>query len=105
MGQLTFTASNGWSAVGGQTCGVYYREQDPCGSSSGSGVAVALGLAARAVEVEVDNGEHHLPAMRGNLVSIKTTSGLVPRDNVIVTRFRGPVGPMTRTVQDAAIML
>lgn len=47
------TASNGWSAVGGQTCGVYYREQDPCGSSSGSGVAVALGLAAGAVEVEV----------------------------------------------------
>lgn len=45
------------------------------------------------------------PAMRGNLVSIKTTSGLVPRDNVIVTRFRGPVGPMTRTVRDAAIML
>ncbi|KAK4651301.1 hypothetical protein QC762_605010 [Podospora pseudocomata] len=89
---------------GGQTCGVYYREQDPCGSSSGSGVAVALGLAAGAVEVET-MGSITCPAMRDNLVSIKTTSGLVPRDNVIVTRFRGPVGPMTRTVRDAAIML
>ncbi|KAK4205708.1 amidase signature domain-containing protein [Triangularia verruculosa] len=98
------TASNGWSAVGGQTYGVYYHEQDPCGSSSGSGVAMALGLAAAAVGVETV-GSITCPAMRSNLVSIKTTSGLVPRDNVIVTKLRGSVGPMTRTVQDAAIML
>ncbi|KAK0660432.1 amidase signature domain-containing protein [Cercophora samala] len=98
------TAGNGWSAVGGQTEGVYYRGQDPCGSSSGSGVAVALGLGAGAVGVETV-GSITCPAMRSNLVSIKTTSGLVARDGVIVTKLRGSVGPMTRTVGDAAVML
>lgn len=43
--------------------------------------------------------------MRSNLVSIKTTAGLVARDNVVVTKLRGSVGPITRTVKDAAIML
>lgn len=43
--------------------------------------------------------------MRSNLVSIKTTSGLVARDNVIVTKMRGSVGPITHSVKDSAIML
>lgn len=43
--------------------------------------------------------------MRSNVVSIKATSGLVPRDNVIVTKLRETVGPMARTVKDAALML
>ncbi|KAK0748488.1 amidase signature domain-containing protein [Apiosordaria backusii] len=98
------TASNGWSAVGGQTYGVYYYHQDPCGSSSGSAVAMALGLAAGAVGVETV-GSITCPAMRSNLVSIKTTAGLVPRDNIIVTKLRGSVGPITHTVKDAAILL
>lgn len=49
------TTSNGWSAVGGQTYGVYVHDQDPCGSSSGCAVSTALGLAAGAVGVEVWN--------------------------------------------------
>ena len=43
--------------------------------------------------------------MRSNLVSIKATSGLIPRDNVIVTRNRGTIGPIAATVKDAAILL
>lgn len=39
------------------------------------------------------------------MVSIKPTSGLVARDNVIVTKMRGTIGPITRTVKDAAMML
>jgi amidase len=46
-------ASNGWSAWGGQTYGVYHALQDPCGSSSGSAVSMALGLAAAAIGAEV----------------------------------------------------
>jgi amidase len=38
-------------------------------------------------------------------VSIKPTSGLVARDNVIVTLLRGTIGPIARTVRGAAIML
>jgi amidase len=43
--------------------------------------------------------------MRSNMVRIKPTSGLVARDNVIVTLLRGTIGPIARTVRDAAIML
>lgn len=46
-------ASNGWSSWGGQTYGVYYEKQDPCGSSSGSATSMALGLAAVTIGVEV----------------------------------------------------
>jgi len=63
-----------------------------------------LGLAAGAVGVETV-GSITCPAMRSNLVSIKTTAGLIARDNIIVTKLRGSVGPITKTVKDAAIML
>lgn len=45
------------------------------------------------------------PASRNNVVGIKTTSGLVARDNVIVTKMRGSIGPFAKTVRDAAIAL
>lgn len=46
-------STNGWSAYGGQTEGVYFPEEDPSGSSSGSGVSSALGLALAALGTEV----------------------------------------------------
>lgn len=46
-------SSNGWSAWGGQTYGVYTNAQDPCGSSSGSATSMALGLAVATIGVEV----------------------------------------------------
>ncbi|KAF4770329.1 hypothetical protein HAV15_011946 [Penicillium sp. str.  len=45
------------------------------------------------------------PASRNNVVGIKTTSGLVARDNVIVTKMRGSIGPFAKTIRDAAIAL
>ncbi|KAK4220380.1 amidase signature domain-containing protein [Rhypophila decipiens] len=98
------TASNGWSAVGGQTYGVYVPRQDPCGSSSGSAVSMALGLVTGTVGVETV-GSITCAAIRSNMVSIKTTAGLVARDNVVVTKLRGSVGPITRIVKGAAMML
>ena len=46
-------STNGWSAYGGQTFGVYYPQQDPSGSSSGSGVSSAIGLAFATLGSEV----------------------------------------------------
>lgn len=43
----------GWSAVGGQCLGIYYKDQHPRGSSSGSAVGTALGLCAAALGSEV----------------------------------------------------
>ncbi|MCJ1236709.1 hypothetical protein MMC14_004691 [Varicellaria rhodocarpa] len=95
----------GWSAYGGQTRGAYCEDQDPGGSSSGSGVAVSVGLAAAALGTE-NRGSIIIPAEWNNGVGIKPTLGLVSRHIVI---FGSPsqdvVGPMARTVQDAAHLL
>ncbi|EXJ94079.1 hypothetical protein A1O1_02472 [Capronia coronata CBS 617.96] len=97
-------SSNGWSATGGQTYGVYHVKQDPSGSSSGSAVATSLGLALAAVGNETD-GSIICPAGRSAVVGIKPTPGLTPRDLVILPKRIGTVGVMAQTVEDAAALL
>ncbi|KAJ5710924.1 hypothetical protein N7488_005080 [Penicillium malachiteum] len=98
------STSNGWSSWGGQNDGVYHPHQDPCGSSSGSAVSTTLGLAAASIGVETVCSIT-CPAMRSNSVSIKPTAGLVARDNIIITKLRGTVGSIARSVRDAATLL
>lgn len=97
--------SNGWSAYGGQTEGAYFPGQDPSGSSSGSGVASSLGLALGCLGSETD-GSILSPSDVNNLVGIKPTVGLTSRYLVIpISEHQDTVGPMTRTVKDAAHIL
>ncbi|KAK4086097.1 hypothetical protein Purlil1_9626 [Purpureocillium lilacinum] len=97
--------SNGWSSHGGQTLGAYYQNQDPEGSSSGSAVAVSVGLAAAAIGTET-LGSVLAPANRNGIVGIKTTLGLTSRDLIIpISEHMDTVGPMARTVEDAAQVL
>lgn len=97
--------SNGWSAYGGQTEGAYYPGQDPSGSSSGSGVASSLGLALGALGTETD-GSILSPSSQNNLVGIKPSVGLTSRYLVVpISEHQDTVGPMTRTVKDAAAIL
>ncbi|KAL6236671.1 hypothetical protein BDW75DRAFT_229321 [Aspergillus navahoensis] len=87
-------SSHGWNALGGQTYAAYYEEQDPSGSSSGSAVSADLGLAII------------LPAEKSNIVGIKPTVGLKSRFMVIpVSERLDTIGPMARTVRDAALVL
>lgn len=98
-------SSNGWSAVGGQVIGPYFPDQDPSGSSSGSGVSAALGLALAALGSETD-GSIISPAEAANVVGIKPTVGLTSRDLVIpISPHQDTVGPIARTVKDAAYLL
>ena len=98
-------STNGWSAYGGQTFGVYYPEQDPSGSSSGSGVSSAIGLALAALGSET-SGSILSPSEVSNLVGIKPTVGLTSRSLVIpISEHQDTVGPMARTVKDAAYVL
>ena len=77
----------------------------PSGSSSGSGAAVAASLAAAALGTET-NGSVLCPAAANGLVGIKPTVGLVSRFGVIpISATQDTVGPMTRTVRDAAMLL
>ena len=99
------SSSHGWSAYGGQVFGAYYPEQDPSGSSSGSAVAASIGLALGALATET-SGSIVLPAEKGNIVGIKPTLGLTSRDMVIPISLRqDSVGPVAKTVKDAAYML
>jgi amidase len=101
----SLNTSNGWSAYGGQTQGAYFPGQDPSGSSSGSGVASSLGLAFASLGTETD-GSIVSPSQANNIVGIKPTVGLTSRYLVVpISEHQDTVGPMARTVKDAAYIL
>ncbi|KAL4940030.1 hypothetical protein BDV06DRAFT_27027 [Aspergillus oleicola] len=101
----SMNSTHGWNAVGGQTYAAYYEQQDPSGSSSGSAVAADLGLAFAALGTET-SGSIILPAEKSNIVGIKPTVGLTSRFMVIpVSERADTIGPLARTVRDAAIVL
>ncbi|TFK52905.1 amidase signature enzyme [Heliocybe sulcata] len=96
---------SGFSGRGGQCTSPYYPLVDPSGSSSGSGIAAAIGLAAGTLGTETD-GSITSPSSRNNLVGIKPTVGLTSRAGVIpISSHQDSIGPMTRSVTDAAILL
>jgi aspartyl-tRNA(Asn)/glutamyl-tRNA(Gln) amidotransferase subunit A len=75
------------------------------GSSSGSGVAVAAGLAAGALGSDT-GGSIRVPAACCGIVGLKPTYGRVSRAGVMPLSWTmDHLGPMTRTVRDAAVML
>lgn len=77
----------------------------PGGSSSGAAASVVLGLAAAAVGSDT-GGSVRVPAAWNGLVGLKTGHGRLPLDGTVplCPRF-DTVGPLTRTVEDAALML
>lgn len=98
-------STSGWSARGGQVRNPYALDRSPCGSSSGSAVAVAANLTSVAVGTETD-GSILCPSSANSVVGIKPTLGLVSRSGVIpVAHSQDVVGPICRTVTDAAILL
>jgi aspartyl-tRNA(Asn)/glutamyl-tRNA(Gln) amidotransferase subunit A len=75
------------------------------GSSSGSGAAVAAGLAAGALGTDT-GGSIRLPAAACGVVGLKPTYGRVSRAGVMPLSWSyDHVGPLARTVRDAALML
>ncbi|MFG2459668.1 amidase [Streptomyces sp. NPDC048523] len=75
------------------------------GSSGGSAVAVAAGGATFAMGTDT-GGSIRVPAALNGVVGLKPTYGLVPRTGVTSLSWSlDHVGPLTRTVQDAALVL
>ncbi len=75
------------------------------GSSSGSAVAVAAGLCLAALGTDT-GGSIRMPAGWCGIVGHKPTYGLVSRHGVDALSWSlDHVGPMTRSVQDAALLL
>jgi len=83
----------------------YNRDHWPGVSSSGSGVAVAAGLAFGALGTDT-GGSIRFPSASCGLVGIKPTYGRVSRYGAFaLAESLDHIGPMCRTVEDAARML
>lgn len=80
-------------------------DHHPGGSSSGSGSAVAAGLVPLSLGTDTGGSVRH-PAAACGIVGLKPTYDLVSRQGVYPLAFSlDHVGPMTRSVADAALLL
>jgi Asp-tRNA(Asn)/Glu-tRNA(Gln) amidotransferase A subunit family amidase len=94
------------STVAGQTFNPYADDRAPGGSSGGSATAVNASFAVLGIGTET-GGSIQNPSAAQALVGMKPTFGLVPLSGVVPidATFRDVVGPITRSVTDAAIVL
>ncbi len=77
----------------------------PGGSSSGSAASVAFGLAPASIGSDT-GGSVRVPAAWNDLVGLKTTHGRLSLDGVVpLCRSFDTVGPLTRTVEDAGMLM
>ena len=95
----------GLSSFGGQTRNPYDTTRIAGGSSSGTAAALAANLGV--IGTGADGwGSIQEPAALTSLVGILPTNGLVSEDgSYLHFMTRGAIGPMARTVADAAAML
>lgn len=91
-----------FSSVSGDTKNPYALDRDPGGSSAGTGAAVAANLGAVGIGTDC-GGSIRLPASFCSLVGVRSTPGVVPRTgSSYLVLFQDTIGPMARTVADAA---
>lgn len=77
----------------------------PGGSSSGAAASLAFGLAPLAIGSDT-GGSVRLPAAWNGLVGLKTTAGRLPLTGVVpLCESLDTVGPLCRSVEDAALAL
>jgi len=89
----------------GATRNPWDLDRIPSGSSGGSGAAIAAGLATAATGSDT-GGSIRMPASVCGVVGLKPTYGRVSKAGVLPLSYRfDHTGPLTRTVEDAALML
>ncbi|HET7889506.1 MAG TPA: amidase [Bradyrhizobium sp.] len=93
--------SSGLSSFHPLTRNPWDLKQNPGGSSAGAGAAGAAGYGPLHLGTDI-GGSVRLPACWCGLVGLKPSLGRVPIDPPYVGRV---AGPMTRTVDDAALMM
>ena len=96
---------NSLSSLGGQVLNPYDLTRTPGGSSGGTGAAIASNFAV--LGTGSDTGQSvRSPASACSLVGVRSTRGLISRHGVMPNSItQDAIGPITRTVEDAARML
>jgi Asp-tRNA(Asn)/Glu-tRNA(Gln) amidotransferase A subunit family amidase len=90
---------------GGQTMNPWLLEEGSSGSSAGPGAATAAGLVAFSIGSET-GGSIIGPSMRCGLTGLRPTFGRVPRTGAMTLCWSlDKLGPMTRNVEDAMLVL
>jgi Asp-tRNA(Asn)/Glu-tRNA(Gln) amidotransferase A subunit family amidase len=90
---------------GGQTMNPWLLEEASSGSSAGPAAATAAGLVAFAVGSET-GGSIVSPSMRCGIVGLRPTYGRVARTGAMTLCWSlDKLGPMTRNVEDAILIL
>jgi Asp-tRNA(Asn)/Glu-tRNA(Gln) amidotransferase A subunit family amidase len=90
---------------GGQTMNPWLLEEGASGSSAGPGAATAAGLVAFSIGSET-GGSIVSPSMRCGVTGLRPTFGRVPRAGAMTLCWSlDKLGPMTRSVEDAALVL
>ncbi len=90
---------------GGQTMNPWLLEEGASGSSAGPGAATAAGLVAFAIGSET-GGSIVSPSMRCGITGLRPTYGRVARTGAMTLCWSlDKLGPMTRTVEDAMLVL
>src|SRR5690606_34794100 len=89
----------------GQQLNPYNFKRNTGGSSSGSAAAVAANLTAVAVGTDTYTSVR-APAGFTGIVGLRPTTGLISRNGIAPRKWNvDTAGPMTRTVEDAALLL
>jgi Asp-tRNA(Asn)/Glu-tRNA(Gln) amidotransferase A subunit family amidase len=90
---------------GGQTMNPWLLEEGASGSSAGPGAATAAGLVGFAIGSET-GGSIVSPSMRCGITGLRPTYGRVPRTGAMTLCWSlDKLGPMTRRVEDAMLVL
>ena len=101
----TVTYEFAYVSVKAPTRNPWDLQRQPGGSSAGSGAAVAADMCLAAIGTDT-GGSIRVPSCFNGIVGLKPTYGLVSKRGVTSLAWTlDHVGPMTKTVQDAAIML
>jgi Asp-tRNA(Asn)/Glu-tRNA(Gln) amidotransferase A subunit family amidase len=90
---------------GGQTMNPWLLEEGASGSSAGPGAATAAGLVGFSIGSET-GGSIVSPSMRCGVTGLRPTYGRVPRTGAMTLCWSlDKLGPMTRNVEDAMLVL
>ena len=104
MSELAFSGL-GYNPITGTPPNLHDPEAVPGGSSSGAAASLAFDLAPLAIGSDT-GGSVRIPAAWNDLVGLKTTHGRVSLDGVVPLCLNfDTVGPLARTVEDAALAL